>query len=282
MKKLMLFAAVAAIAGGAFAEGYDFTATLKTTKGKVGRNATQTYNLGVDATGAFWYNDADYAALNVSNQTTKSLLGHTIPALNKTSTGYLVVADTNDIAKIIALADKYPNRSAGRYCETVKVLTPAQCYRIAGSQRIVEKLLIDGCCTEKRFTGSHAESVSTNAVIDVSGASGDAINFVQFFGAQTKNAANKVEMYAAATGFITTEQRTFDGFLAGQGTYNVANSRITNVSGNIVGALSPAVCPNCCYEPTPAVAFDCYSADPNSALFTAGFGTFRIKYNSRY
>ena len=55
MKKLMIVAAIAAMAGGAIADtntAYTFTATLKTTKGKSGK-VTTTYNLGADATGEF-------------------------------------------------------------------------------------------------------------------------------------------------------------------------------------------------------------------------------------
>jgi hypothetical protein len=40
MKKLVIAAAAAAMIGGAYAEGYDFTASVKTTKGKYGSQKT--------------------------------------------------------------------------------------------------------------------------------------------------------------------------------------------------------------------------------------------------
>ena len=80
MKKLMIAAAVAAIAGVASATYvYDFNATLKTTKARNGK-VTTTINLGADATGTvFWYQDD-----SVTNflDTTKTVGGATVPTIS--------------------------------------------------------------------------------------------------------------------------------------------------------------------------------------------------------
>ena len=143
MKKLMIVAAVAAMAGGAFAyDGYNFTATLKTTQGRKGTDVITTLNLGKSGS-TFWYQDAEYVAItNIASEAwyaTKDIQGSTVPTVKKTQTkdgaawnqkgAYLLkaTADNADYTNVVAKLKNYKaetqdltmvrNRQGHRSCQ---------------------------------------------------------------------------------------------------------------------------------------------------------------------
>jgi len=295
MKKLIIAAAMAVVAGGAFAlDGYDFTATLKTTKGKQSGNQTTTYNLGMDANGVFWYLDTTvvttgtYNAFNVTNRTTKTINNvPNIPALKTDSKGYLVVQAPADLDLVKKLAAIYNKKSAGKWCQTVKI-TEQGCYRVAGSVKIDVDLYTTNCCAI-----SGGQVVLTNNLTTAWGPVqfGIWLDMVHRFGALTSAKATKVEVWGGSATVAAhylqqnvelptlDEGRWFFGAIAGQGTY--ASGRVNAVSGNLVGIVDGSVCPNCCTAATGDIAFECDDETASTWLDAAAFGTFRLKYNKK-
>ena len=276
MKKLMIVAAVAAMAGGAFADtAYTFSATLKTTKGKSGK-VTSTYNLGADAAGAFWYDDATVQALRAADTnhvyfTTKKVGGRTVPALTSKAK-----KDADWLSRNIApLAATYNEKSAGKWCDTFK-LTEEGCYRMAGTEKVKDILVGDICCAA--LVGQDADlGLSIDATASLDG--------VQRFGGLTYAAAKKAEIFAEVTGTDVTTM-----YLAGQGSIgkvldtsnpDTTVEGVTSLSGNIVGVITAPECEFCCSANLPAVAFVCGTVAGDNALDTAAYGTFSIKYNAK-
>lgn len=271
MKKLMIAAAVAAFAGGAFAANYvyDFSATLKTTKGKSGKSPI-TVQLGVDATGTnFWYTDS-----TITNflDDTKKIGGVYVPTISDAQMKTNLAAQ----AAVKAIVTNYNNKSAGQWCATWK-WTDTGCYRTAGSVKLSDVLEQADCCV--------ATYNLTNAysLIQYAGtATAIGTPLAQMFGSLDAAKANKVEIFAQAI-LNTAATEVFSGWLAGQGTRAQKNNKyyISTLSGNIVGTLPAPVCPNCCTLPTPAWAFDCVNPTGAFLPYTAGFGTFRLKINTK-
>ena len=280
MKKLMIAAVVAAVAGGAFATDYvyDFSATLKTTKARSGK-VTTTINLGADATGTmFWYEDP-----SVTNflDTTKTVGGATVPTISDAQMA------TNKAAQdaVIALANygTYNYKSAGKWCATWK-FSWENCYRVTGSTKLTDVLSQADCCYDGAFAFSNIvgsiiqyQETATNSVAEP---------LFQHFGSLLNERANKIEIYAPVTlkaVGATSVVDVFGGWLAGQGTLAARNGNVyvSAISGNIVGTLPAPVCPNCCTAPTPSYAFDCANIAGAELPYTAGFGTFRLKINNR-
>ena len=335
MKKLMIVAAVAAIAGGALAyEGYNFQATLKTTQGRNGSATITTLNLGQNLVGKFWYEDDLYAAIIASNanwSATKMIAGASgpVPTVAKTKTkdgttkdmtgAYLLVADSTNYAFAVSalktLQNIYDQRSAGKWCETIKVIDPASCYRVAGTKKIDQDFYEDNpvflgdywdCCSQwingtwtavaMAYTngvaasaapttmpsiifdnGAMAIAYSTNQVENPLSA---ATTLYQRFGAQTSDKANRLEIYAGIPYAYTTDGYLFAGWIAGQGTAFARDGMAANtISGNIVGVIEAPDCENCCTAPTPSWAFDCANDDVSAQLpYSAAYGTFRLRF----
>ena len=343
MKKLMIAAAVAVVAGGAFADdGYNFTATLKTTQGKKGTDIITTINLGKDVWGDFWYMDADYVTItNKGNGywfTTKTMTGASapVPTVKKTQTKdgvvwnqkgtYLLYADgstvtLDDYKEVVALLkglgakNNYDQRSAGQWCETIKVIDPANCYRVAGTKKIDLKFYenlgdVVDCCTDLGVAGAVAfaapnatnwfENATIAAATDtgvstiydngfgaimyntnqVSTALSAITTLYQRFGSQEDSKANRLEIYAAVPYALTTDGFLFAGWIAGQGTAFARDGMAANtISGNIVGVIEAPVCEYCCSPDTPSVAFDCLNETAPAELpYSAAYGTFRLRY----
>ncbi len=279
MKKLMIAAALAAMVGGAFADtAYTFSASVKTTVGKSGKTTT-TYNLGANAAGdEFWYQNAAVQALITADSaitkvqdryfTTKRVGGTTVPALSskaKKDNAWL-------ITNIVPLAATYTEKSAGKFCDTFKV-TEEGCYRIAGTKKFSDVVVGDICCAG--LTGADYAIDETVALASV-----------QRFGGLTYAAAKKAEIFAEVSGTgITT------AYLAGQGSVGkvIDNNAgvlqtvdgITSLSGNIVGVIAAPECEYCCTANQPAGAFVCGTTTIDTALETAAYGTFSIKYNAK-
>ena len=276
MKKLMIVAAVAAMAGGAFADtAYTFSATLKTTKGKSGK-VTSTYNLGADAAGAFWYDDATVQALRAADTnhvyfTTKKVGGRTVPALTSKAK-----KDADWLSRNIApLAATYNEKSAGKWCDTFK-LTEAGCYRVAGTEKIKDIFVGDICC---------AALVGQDLDLGLSLDSTALLGGVQRFGGLTYATAKKAEIFAKVDDGADVEL-----YLAGQGSFgkvlehtalDTAVDGVTSLSGNIVGVIPAPECEYCCSANDPAIAFACGDATGDATLKTAAYGTFSLKYNAK-
>jgi hypothetical protein len=330
MKKLMILAAVAAIAGGAFADvGYNFSATLKTTKGRLGKDVITTLNLGQNALLGFWYQDHRYAEItNILDGAwydTKVIQGRTIPTVAKATdsagetyskTGkYLWAANEADgtsssnyiaVVKLLGeLHEIYHERSAGVYCETVKVVDPAKCYRVAGSKKINQDFYEDwnyeDCCEEtfagpiQLGAGAYGPAVQVMAATPVVFDNGEmAIAYqttqtnglslvntlYQRFGSQADLPATSLEIYAAVPYAVTDDGYIFAGWFAGQGQVlqrGFMDAR--TISGNIVGIITAPTCENCCADPTLSVVFDCVNDTfPETLPYSAAYGTFRFRY----
>ena len=278
MKKLMIAAAVAAMGVVTFADtAYTFTASLKTTKGKSGKE-TVTYNLGKCANGEqpewadgeFWYNTPEFAEAydaKPSYFSTKTIGKKVVPVLTsaaKKDLGFLF-----NTLKIADLALYFGEKSAGKYCDTVKV-TGSGCYRVAGTKKITDIVVGDLCC---------------------SSLAGDTVNvtatFSHLFGGLTSAKATKAELYAE----VGDDETGFDGYAAGQGkvgkildndgTDIVTVYGISSISGNIVGQMNPTKCTYCCTPDEDAIAFECGALDGDYTLNTAAYGTFSLKYNAK-
>jgi hypothetical protein len=280
MKKLMLFAAVTAIAGGAFAAEYvyDFTATLKTTKGRTGKE-TSTINLGADASGTvFWYQDPSVQAYL---DATHVVGGENVPTISAANMATNTAAQA--AVKALAAAKTYNYKSAGQWCATWKFVDQ-DCYRVAGSVKLTDTFSQVDCCADSNYSLTN-EVGSTITYQETATAIGTPL--FQRFGGLTLAKAKKVELYAPvvlkAQG-ATNVVDVFSGWLAGQGTVATKNNAdyVSALSGNIVGTLPAPTCPNCCRAPTPAIAFDCANLDVGAQLpYTAGYGSFRLKINNK-
>lgn len=271
MKKLMIAAALAAMVGGAYADtAYTFNASLKTTVGKSGK-VTTTYNLGEDAGGVFWYADSTVTNLMATMPTyftTKRVGGRTIPALSnlaKRDNAWLV-------ANIAPLAATYNKKSAGKWCETLKV-TDEGCYRVAGTKKF--KAVVSGsdfCCSELTTIQDGGDSLSITSAL------------AQRFGGLTYEKAKKAELAGQISGEGIEEL-----YFAGQGSIGkVLDSNdmsqedgIASISGNAVGVLAAPECEYCCSDNQAAVAFRCDDNPGDVTLTTAAFGTFSLKYNAK-
>lgn len=249
---------------------YTFNASLKTTVGKSGK-VTTTYNLGEDAQGVFWY--ADQTVTNLMTNmptyfTTKRVGGRTIPALSnlaKRDNAWLV-------ANIAPLAATYNKKSAGKWCETLKV-TDEGCYRVAGTKKF--KAVVSGsdfCCSELTTLADGGDALSITS------------GLAQRFGGLTYEKAKKAELVGNVTGEGIEEL-----YIAGQGSIGKVldsndmsqNDGITSISGNAVGILVAPECEYCCSDNQAAVAFLCSDNPGDVNLPTAAFGTFSLKYNAK-
>ena len=284
MKKLMLFAAVTAIAGGAFAAEYvyDFTATLKTTKGRTGKE-TSTINLGADASGTkFWYEDDSVKPYLDADHDVGG--GVKVPTISEAT----MKNNTNAQNAVKALWEnghgKFSNKSAGKWCASWKIKTE-DCYRVAGSVKLTDTFSQIDCCAGSGYSLSNEVTGSTIAYQQTAANIGDPL--FQRFGGLTLAKAKKVELYASVDLMAKPATNTvdvFSGWLAGQGTVATKNNAdyVSAISGNIVGTLPAPTCPNCCMAPTPAIAFDCANLDVGAQLpYTAGYGSFRLKINNQ-
>jgi hypothetical protein len=295
MKKLIAIAAVV-VAGSMFAQDfvYDFSATLKTTKGKKG---SVTVKLGKNDSGDFWYNNPAVTNYTYNANTkiseTKVIDGMPVPRI---VAGFLATNEQAQIA-VLSIAGDYDIQSAGKWCAIYKI---PGCYRVAGTRKITAKFYNDDCCDDTVIAAGisglvgYGDTEVTNSVIKWANTTTNApvvagFNSVlggplfQFFGSSDPDKANKIELYAPVKIWSSTAQ-AFDGYLAGQGTVaEKANADyFPAVSGNIVGLLLAPVCENCCTPGTKSVAFDCVNDDtPTQLPYTAGFGTFRLKINKK-
>jgi len=313
MKKIMIAAAVAAMIGSASASyTYDFSASLKTTKGSNSGATTYKVNLGANAAsraaGTWWYDapqidkstgDITWEVVSTNattlaeEVTTNVLKGVVVP--HKTY-GYTLkfgkdVSDAlkESLAKEVfgfdGLDTNYNIKDIkNRWCTTFSYKVSG-CYRVAGSVKMTGKLEIDNCCDDADFDAYNFMVGSTP--IDPVTLN---IGFLYRFGGITWDKAKKVE-FTGVLGDVTFDGTAVDTFaLAGQGTWsdslkdvdNDVDSGISTASGNIVGVLVSPSCYFCCGPAPVAIAFECdtYLYEEVSDK-TAAFGTFTMKFNKR-
>ena len=275
MKKLMIAAAAAAMISGAFAEGYDFTASVKTTKGKYGK-ITYTVNVGTDETGTFWWDDLGYPTESAAKADVKKMT-------NDEKADFAINDLDFDGAKTkYNYQEYYKNR--WQWCYTFKyTVKDEDCYRVPTTAKLKGVVLMEECCGIWEFveydfgwTFLPDEEIFHPLLYRINGVS--------------LSKANKVEVTGtfgdAGIGYVGDTIGTFA--YAGQGAYDVKNGIISNISGNIVGVLENPDCEECCDDNQIAIVFECeddedwITVDQDQPNGTAAFGTFSLKYNKKY
>jgi hypothetical protein len=300
MKKLMIAAAAAAMIGGVFAEGYDFTASVKTTKGKEG-SAKTTYRVGVgqDDTGNYWWKDLGFTTEKEAKQYVKKLSNDDKAAFALINLGFVPGVFDNyptSANKSVDGTTDYNHqehyKNKWQWCYTFKfTVKDEDCYRVPGSAKLKGIVVMDECCDVWEFVDY---DFGTTILADDAG---DGIVEIAHpllyrIGGVSLSKANKVEVtgtFGDAQGYVGNVIGSFA--YAGQGSYDVKNGRITKVSGNIVGVLENPDCEECCDDNQLAIVFECeddddwltsYQDDDAQIVGTAAFGTFSLKYNKKY
>ena len=313
MKKLMIVAAVATMAGALVAaDGYDFTASVKTTKGKAGsQKTTFTVNLGRDTAmwedatleGDYWWRnvaaDEKSAKKYVAGLKNDEKRDFALDDMNYSETEIRTVKYGNKTYSFNKSDYDFPEYYKGKlqWCYTFKyTVTDTDCYRVAGSRKIKGIVYIDPACCE--------DGVATTWEYlrgdDVTFADADddwdgyiTPGILYRFGGVSLEKANKVE-FAGVAGTTAFDGNPADSgnintfALAGQGCWDVKNGYLKNISGNIVGVLANPDCENCCDFNKDACFFECdglhseNDGSINGNEGTAAFGTFSLKYNKKY
>ena len=302
----MIVAAVATMAGALVAaDGYDFTASVKSTKGKGGKETVTFYvNLGVDNTAVKPFADADYwwsAAGYADEKAAKSEVKKLVSLYNKDTTAtldeydqfdnlpdflnavnYIYDTDKDNFSSDYSKKETYKGKDDWCFRFNFKEKYEA-CYRVAASQKLKGIVAIDACCSGS-WEFEAAEGYLADALID----GNDwfiTTGLLYRFGGSVPGKATKVE-FAGTIGDFVTAPAPGAFALAGQGAWDSKNDMIKNISGNIVGILCNPECENCCKANPVAYVFDC--ADPDIEAYqlapngTAAFGTWSIKYNKKY
>ncbi len=282
MKKLMVAAAAAAMIGGAFADGYDFKANVKTTQGKYGsQKTTYTVNLGLDENGIYWWDDQGFTTEKEAKAAVKKMTNDEKAYYAWNELGF----DGTDT--------KYPYKEYYRnrwvWCYTFKFTeTQEDCYRVTGSKKLTGIVTMDECCGVWEFVSY--DFGTTILANDQDGTSEISHGLLYRINGVSLGKANKVEVAG------TIGETSFDGeapvigtfAYAGQGAFDVKNDYIKNISGNIVGVLENPDCESCCDYDSLAVVFECEDEDDTITEYqdapegTAAFGTFSLKYNKKY
>ena len=321
MKKLMIAAAVAAMIGGAYADiAYDFSASVKTTKAKAGSATTKKAQIGQDASGNWWYNDAVFTV----NATDSNYLDYgayqKVVKLNAaTGVGTLQASKLDNAGKAAlatALETTYnvPEIYKGKqkWCATWTYKVDGTCVRAKGSEKITTSYTVIGDCCASEITPATPETWAEDVAYI-----GD-LTFLTFyrFGASIGSKCTNVEAvgYIGAEGVGATAYTTIPAFaIAGQGTWGAlkASDKTTTdglktLSGNIVGIWYEAQCEVCCGADASSLAYSCDLTAHNITGYTdidgilgddthmgladingedqwgtAAFGTFTIKFNAK-
>ena len=283
MKKLMIAVAAAAMIGGAYAEAfYDFTASVKTTKGKYGSQKTSyTVNVGLDDSGTYWWD-----ALGFDNE--KEAKAFVRALSNDEKAAYAV-----NVLGFDGVDTDYPNKEYFRgkwvWCYTFKFWNVNEdCYRVPGTAKLKGIVQMDGCCDTWEFISY--DFGTTILDDDVDGVSEINKPLLYRFNGVTVAKAGKVEVTGTfgdgGAGYVGDTIGTFA--YAGQGDFERGGLVIKSISGNLVGVLENPDCESCCDYNDPAIVFECVDADdlitdeqvlPNG---TAAFGTFSLKLNKKF
>ena len=280
MKKLMIAAAAAAMVSGVFAvPTYDFSANVKTTTAKYGKQTTTyTVNVGLNAAGVYWWDDLGFD----DEKQAKSY----VKKLNNDEKADFAWDDLNfdGVSTDYFVKELYKGKYVWCYSFKFKE-TYEDCYRVAGSRKLKGDVIIEDCCdfTEGwEFTGlSYLENIDWLADQKIT------TLFLVRFGGLSLEKATKVE-YAGEIGDFS-DAEVGNWAFAGQGGIDKKLGIISSISGNIVGFLPPTECEDCCDYNAYASYFIC---DEDGLLIefvegedavdpTAAFGTWSLKYNAK-
>lgn len=299
----MIVAAVATMAGALVAaDGYDFTASVKTTKGKSGKQkTTYTVNLGQSTeywedpeyVGEYWWqmlrDNTNFVGVvdeKSAKKYVKGLSNDEKADFARDVMGYL----ENETRTVVYGGKEYKfNKSdydfpevykfKPQWCYTFKyTVTDENCYRVAGSRKLRGIVKMDDCCSGWEFIDWDFDLEDINIV-----------NTLEYrFNGVLLPKSTKVEV-AGTMGAASFDGGTIGTWaFAGQGAYDVKADRIKNISGNIVGVLDNPDCEYCCDDDTTAIVYECGTDDDEKWEFndapdgTAAFGTFSLKYNKNY
>jgi len=311
MKKLMIAAAVAAMIGGvnAATATYQFVANLQTTVGQAGFDTWTSggVNLGVSDANTMWYDDANingttygtafkYKTLTATHLIWKegsSYAGEKYPTLYIVTTKVNGVdtplLDENEKDALEELAATYKWPSYGKWCCQLQwwIKTPGTCFRVVGSEAIVDTLTFNTaiCCVNYTGNGGYKKFYSANGFIDWD--NGDNRLFKRF-GAQAEGDAHQLEIFASIENYTYNAHEWFGGWLAGQGyeqylpiegAQNLFATVPVLLSGTIVGVKEGPRCPDCCVRPLPqAIAWNyCGERGFGGYGYTAAYGSWYLQ-----
>ena len=293
MKKLMIVAAVAAMTVTGFADNYKFTATLKTTaakQGKEGKTATQNFGYN-SASDEYWYENAEFKAggnfVDLVSTTKKKKGGqtYTIFTIKQADVNKMAVEDQAALQAVLA---GYTEKKAGEdYCLKLYFKTPAVCYRAPVTKKFEGLLSCTGdCCAYGTDPEQEASFQSldfvwltdkTDKIDIIEAADGSANNVEWKFGYRintTFDAAKTVEGCLMMSLWTDETADWSDSFgdwgdateginyfaLAGQGTFDAKNDVIKCFNGKMVGVLPPPQC-GCCDHEKDARVYSCTGAE---------------------
>ena len=205
MKKLVIAAAIAAMIGGVQAAGYDFTASVKTTKAKYGtQKTTYTVNLGKDDNGTFWWDDLGWDNEKEAKNAVKKMTNEEKAEFAILSCGFDgVKTDYNE-------QEAYKNKKT--WCYTFKFTeTVENCYRVAGSAKLTGKVTMDACCGTWEFVEYNFGKTELDN--DEDGVSAINAGLIYRIGGVSLNKADKVEV----TGTMGAD--AYDGMVPGTFAY---------------------------------------------------------------
>ena len=284
MKKLMIVAAVATMAGALVAaDGYDFTASVKTTKGKYGsQKTTYKVNCGTDDAGIYWWDGAGYLNDNEAKKAVKAMDNDEKMMFAIGTLGYDPARTDNEGKNDYGWREYYKGKT--RWCYTFSFSYKADdCYRVAGSRKLKGVVAIDDCCggTWEFITPYGAWASNDFGLDEKTELTRDL--FYRFGGVSLEK-ATKVE-YAGQIGSFGSAVSDYPDqnfALAGQGAWDSKNGILKNISGNIVGILMNPDCESCCDYNQAATVFDCDGTYNDAPEGTAAFGTWSMKYNKKY
>jgi hypothetical protein len=266
---------VAAMAIGAYAvPTYDFTASVKTTTAKSGKQTTTyTVNLGLNSSGVYWWEDLGFANDKEAKAYVSKLSNDEKAQFAYTKCGFNGVDTTYNVKEL------YKCKLVWCYTYKFKVVDE-DCYRTAKAQTIKGEIIIDNCCSDSGWKFSD-ETMEKYA--DVLSDKNIGLLLLAKCGSMLDNKANTVEFAAEIGDFSTGEAGNWS--LCGQGKWNAKCNRIDSISGNIVGFLPGPKCESCCSASAPAICFECDGngniVSPTYDLPTVAFGTWSIKYNAK-
>ena len=314
----MVAAALAAMTVGAYAEEedeltsayvYDLSISVKTTKGKAGKDSKTDYNYYGKGADGWWYDDDEFTtgpwAFIVSPNSKSDAKKHGPFTIKQADINKLPYTAQQDLAEILEpYTDLDPSDNGGAWCLRIKWLIPAECYRVSASKSLKAYAISDSCCAEDAWAFLlFAKTAHLNNLVQMYQEGVDAVNcygamafnFLYRIGGVREN-ATKVEGFANAE-FKADYGALAGGYLAmaGQGSFDKKNALVKNISGNVAGYLGASSCPANCCESDYAFAYDCNGDeiigditemtideinDALKAIPTAAYGSWSLKYNA--
>jgi len=292
MKKLIMCAAMAVV-GGMTAFGYigdsnvyAIKLNLKTTKAATSKSTSKTYtvNFGMDAKkdGNFWYMDSAITK-NAAYPTYGDIAGYekvvsydgAFKASAAEFSAFFYALDGDEQLEVVQALGYNPStqkspynyKSANKWCQSfkIKVVTDSECYRVDGTEKIVGYIVANNCCGGWMICDTNFENAEPIDVI---------CNYR--YGSNVDEKAKKVEMKLSIGAFGDLNSIV----LGGHGSYDVANQRISSVSGYAIGMIPGPSCESCCAASVQAKVFEC-DGTKTEAIDTVAYGTFTVSFDKK-